>query len=148
MSKNCFSEIGKLEIEGRFKKSSVELADHGGWLIYDGRELDREEYAELFAIIGTSFGAGDRKTTFNLPNFEELCNRKNAEKQKDGYIVEGAPQIAGCVKGDDFVPACYPACHDFTAEQPHPVFGSVKPLTLEEWAKRKKQHIFIFAKKL
>ena len=71
MSKNCFSEIGKLEIEGRFKKSSVELADHGGWLICDGRELDRKEYAELFAIIGTSFGAGDGKTTFNLPDFSD-----------------------------------------------------------------------------
>ena len=106
LSKNYFSVIGELKIEGRFKKSSEELADHDGWLICDGRELDREEYAELFAIIGTSFGAGDGKTTFNLPNFKDETTWKNRMAKDVGYITEGAPQVAGYVKGDDFIPAC------------------------------------------
>jgi microcystin-dependent protein len=40
----------------------------GGWLHCDGSALDRTIYADLFAAIGTTFGAGDGETTFNIPN--------------------------------------------------------------------------------
>lgn len=40
-----------------------------GWHRCEGAELDRETYATLFSVIGTSFGVGDGSTTFNLPNF-------------------------------------------------------------------------------
>lgn len=39
-----------------------------GWLICDGRAVSRATYAALFAAIGTTFGAGDGSTTFNLPD--------------------------------------------------------------------------------
>lgn len=38
------------------------------WLIADGRALNRTTYSALFAKFGTTFGAGDGSTTFNLPN--------------------------------------------------------------------------------
>ena len=38
------------------------------WLICDGSEVSRTTYAELFSVIGTSYGSGDGSTTFNLPN--------------------------------------------------------------------------------
>ena len=38
------------------------------WRICDGAEISRETYADLFNIIGTSYGEGDGVTTFNLPN--------------------------------------------------------------------------------
>lgn len=38
------------------------------WLVCDGSAVSRTTYAELFAVIGTSYGAGDGSTTFNLPN--------------------------------------------------------------------------------
>ena len=38
------------------------------WLICDGSAVSRTTYAELFAVIGTSYGAGDGSTTFNLPD--------------------------------------------------------------------------------
>lgn len=43
--------------------------DPKGWNICDGREVGRTDpvYASLFAVIGTSFGAGNGTTTFNLP---------------------------------------------------------------------------------
>lgn len=41
-----------------------------GCLLCDGREVSRSEYWELFAAIGTLYGAGDGSTTFNLPNIE------------------------------------------------------------------------------
>lgn len=39
-----------------------------GWLKANGAEVSRTLYANLFAAIGTTFGAGDEKTTFNLPD--------------------------------------------------------------------------------
>ena len=38
------------------------------WLICDGSEVSRTTYAELFNVIGTSYGSGDGSTTFNLPD--------------------------------------------------------------------------------
>ena len=38
-----------------------------GWLICDGSAVNRTTYADLFAVIGTTYGAGDGSTTFNLP---------------------------------------------------------------------------------
>ena len=38
-----------------------------GWLPCQGQAISRTTYARLFAVIGTSFGAGDGSTTFNLP---------------------------------------------------------------------------------
>jgi microcystin-dependent protein len=40
-----------------------------GWLIADGRAVSRTTYSQLFSVIGTTYGAGDGSTTFNLPDF-------------------------------------------------------------------------------
>lgn len=42
----------------------------GKWLVCDGQPASRTVFATLFALIGTTFGAGDGSTTFNVPNFE------------------------------------------------------------------------------
>lgn len=39
-----------------------------GYLLLDGSLVSRTTYANLFALIGTTFGAGDGTTTFALPN--------------------------------------------------------------------------------
>ena len=39
-----------------------------GWLVCDGRAVNRIQYKNLFDAIGTTFGAGDGSTTFNLPD--------------------------------------------------------------------------------
>ena len=39
-----------------------------GWLVCDGTAVNRTTYADLFAVIGTSYGAGDGATTFNVPD--------------------------------------------------------------------------------
>lgn len=41
------------------------------WLLCDGREVSRETYSELFAAIGTVWGAGDGSTSFNLPSYTD-----------------------------------------------------------------------------
>ena len=39
-----------------------------GWLICGGQAVSRTTYSYLFAAIGTTYGAGDGLTTFNLPS--------------------------------------------------------------------------------
>ena len=39
-----------------------------GWLKANGAAVSRTAYAALFAAIGTTYGAGDGRTTFNLPD--------------------------------------------------------------------------------
>jgi len=43
--------------------------DIAGFLLCDGAAISRTTYANLFAVLGTTHGAGDGITTFNLPNF-------------------------------------------------------------------------------
>jgi microcystin-dependent protein len=38
------------------------------WLLCNGDPYSRSTYADLFAVIGTAFGAGDGSTTFNVPD--------------------------------------------------------------------------------
>lgn len=40
-----------------------------GWLACDGSAVSRTTYADLFSAIGTTWGAGDGSTTFNVPDF-------------------------------------------------------------------------------
>lgn len=41
-----------------------------GCLVADGSAVSRTTYAALFAVVGTTFGAGNGTTTFNLPNLK------------------------------------------------------------------------------
>ena len=45
------------------------------WLICDGSEQDRTTYAELYDILGDSWGDGNGTTTFNLPDLRGLFLR-------------------------------------------------------------------------
>ena len=66
-----------------------------GYLLCDGRAVSRTTYAALFKKIGTTYGAGDGKTTFNLPN---LVNRFVEGSNVSGqYIQAGLPNITGRV---------------------------------------------------
>lgn len=38
------------------------------WFLCGGQAVSRTTYADLFAVIGTAWGAGDESTTFNLPD--------------------------------------------------------------------------------
>jgi len=54
------SEIGNIQ---RFGSISAPI----GYLVCNGQAVLRSTYAELFNVIGTTFGVGDGSTTFNLP---------------------------------------------------------------------------------
>ena len=46
-----------------------------GWLLCDGSEISRTEYANLYDVIGVCWGVGDGSTTFNLPDLRGLFLR-------------------------------------------------------------------------
>lgn len=70
-----------------------------GWLWCDGSAISRVDYAELFAIIGTTFGAGDGSTTFNIP---DLTGGRFIEGRSSSgtYKNAGLPNIAGIVASE------------------------------------------------
>jgi microcystin-dependent protein len=49
-------------------KASAAAAPGSGWLLCDGQAIDRTQFPDLFAAIGTAYGAGDGTATFNVPN--------------------------------------------------------------------------------
>lgn len=40
------------------------------WLFAQGQAVSRSTYSALFGVVGTTYGAGDGSTTFNLPNLQ------------------------------------------------------------------------------
>ena len=50
-----------------------------GYLKANGAAVSRTVYAALFAAIGTTFGAGDGSTTFNLPDLRGQFMRGGGE---------------------------------------------------------------------
>jgi len=42
-----------------------------GFLECDGTAVSRTTYADLFAVIGTTYGVGDGSSTFNLPDLQD-----------------------------------------------------------------------------
>jgi|SRR5581483_1650846 len=53
-----------------------------GFLLCDGQAVSRTTYANLFAAIGTTWGAGDGSTTFNVPDYR-------------GYALAGSDNMGG-----------------------------------------------------
>jgi microcystin-dependent protein len=59
-----------------------------GWLIADGSALSRITYADLYSVIGTTYGVGNGTTTFNIP---DLRTRVPAGKSAAGtFAILGA----------------------------------------------------------
>ena len=44
-----------------------------GFLECDGSNVSRTTYADLFAVVGTTYGSGDGSTTFGLPDLADKC---------------------------------------------------------------------------
>lgn len=76
-----------------------------GYLPCNGSVISRTTYADLFTVIGTTYGTGDGSTTFNLPN---LTDRFIQGSDTVGTVKSaGLPNITGtfyitrCDTGDN-----------------------------------------------
>lgn len=87
---------------GESIKSSAPVGsslDHYGttapehYLVCDGAAISRAAYPELYAVIGTMYGAGDGSTTYNLPN---KINRFAQGSTTPGQKIDaGLPNVTG-----------------------------------------------------
>lgn len=81
-----------------------------GWLLCNGAAVLRSLYYQLFDVIGTTYGAGDGTTTFNLPDLRGrvIAGRDNMGGTAANNLTEtffGTPTNAlGNVGGTDSVP--------------------------------------------
>lgn len=69
-----------------------------GYLDCDGSAVSRTTYAELFAVIGTTYGAGDGSTTFNLPNLTDKYLKGKGAKSVGANQAAGLPNIVGYIQ--------------------------------------------------
>lgn len=76
---NCFPQLDtSIELNGHpiggVITGSIQMyagsTAPSGWLICDGSAVSRTTYADLFSVIGTTYGTGDGSTTFNIPNLK------------------------------------------------------------------------------
>jgi microcystin-dependent protein len=81
-----------------------------GWLICDGTAINRSTYATLFAVIGTTYGAGDGSTTFNLP---DLRGRVPV-----GYAAGGKTEVATLGNNDGLAENLRTISHHHTYRDP------------------------------
>lgn len=67
-----------------------------GFLFCNGQAVSRTMYADLFSVLGTTWGAGDGSTTFNLPTSEDLVLQGASTTNPVGtYLSAGLPNIEG-----------------------------------------------------
>ena len=77
-------------------KPSLQTANHGNWLLCNGQAVSRTDYADLFSLIGTNFGAGDGVTTFNVPDYRgKFLRGLGGDSASDVYTTqsEGLPAV-------------------------------------------------------
>lgn len=81
-------------------KASVINENHDNWLLCNGQEVSRNEYSDLFTLIGENFGAGNGVTTFNVPDYRgKFLRGLGGNAANDIYTAqsEGLPNIMGDV---------------------------------------------------
>lgn len=76
----------------------------GGWLLCNGAQVSRTTYSDLFAAIGTTFGAGNGSSTFNVPDLrgEFLRGWDGGRGVDAGYYGNAARGFATVQKGSAF----------------------------------------------
>lgn len=66
-----------------------------GWLLANGAAVSRSGKARLFSVYGTTFGAGDGSTTFNLPDLRDRYIIGVNTNALGTQLAEQLPNITG-----------------------------------------------------
>ena len=95
--------VTNLTVTGSFSVAANrivgEVVDYTGsaapslWLLAFGQAISRTTYSSLFIVVGTTFGAGDGSTTFNVPDYR---GRISVGKDDMGGSTAGRITVAGC----------------------------------------------------
>ena len=107
--KDLESRVDKVELtpSGMIAPFARNTAPNANWLVCDGRAVSRTGYANLFAAIGTTWGAGNGSSTFNLPDLRGVFLRgwDNGRGQDSGrafssYQGDAIRNIVGTFDGN------------------------------------------------
>ncbi|WP_019219592.1 phage tail protein [Bartonella florencae] len=87
-----------------------------GWLLCDGKTYSRKAYANLFAVLGETWGSGDGLTTFNVPDLRGMFLRgldggKNIDKGRR----------LGSKQDESFKAHSHEGKTDFTGDHKHKI---------------------------
>jgi microcystin-dependent protein len=72
-----------------------------GWALCFGQAISRTTFAHLFALVGTTYGAGDGSTTFNVPDLRgrSIFGKDNMGGSTASRITGGGSGITGTTLG-------------------------------------------------
>ena len=87
------SEVGAIKPWGKATAPA-------GYVLCDGAAISRTDYADLFAVISTTYGAGNGSTTFNVPDLQDnvavsKSNNKALASTGGANTVAATGNIAG-----------------------------------------------------
>ena len=86
-----------------------------GHLLCYGQAVSRTTYANLFAVVGTTYGSGDGSTTFNLP---DLRGRVTAGKDDmGGSSANRLTGLSGGINGDNLAATGGSESHTLTSAE-------------------------------
>lgn len=69
-----------------------------GYLLCDGAAYSRTMFPDLFAAIGTTYGAGDGSTTFNVPDYNAAKRFAQGDTVAGTVKQAGLPNITGDIR--------------------------------------------------
>jgi microcystin-dependent protein len=106
-----------------------------GFLECDGAAVSRSTYAALFAVVSTTYGAGDGSTTFNLPDLTDKVavhksNNKNFASTGGANTVTPTGNVAGSTANATLSTAQL-ASHSHMLFQRNQRFEAGQPLKLQ-----------------
>ncbi len=110
-------QTGDLLITGR------QEIERPGFLLCDGRAINRKDYVDLFNCIGTQFGPGDGTITFNIPNMA-----RRVPVGSGGQATSTLNSTVGSQGGEEThvmtVDELVSHTHHFDAGVPHAIGGA------------------------
>lgn len=114
-----------------------------GWLICNGANVSRTDYAALFAAIGTIYGAGNGSTTFGLPNLNGLFFEGTTYTGSVGtYHSAGLPNISGEYQGGDGLNLYSSGAFGFVKESGSQITGGSYKLDIGDFKASRSSSVF------
>ena len=114
-----------------------------GWLICNGANVSRTDYAALFAAIGTIYGAGNGSTTFGLPNLNGRFLEGTTYTGSVGtYHSAGLPNISGEYQGGDGLNLYSSGAFGFVKESGSQITGGSYKLDIGDFKASRSSSVF------
>ena len=114
-----------------------------GWLICNGANVSRTDYAALFAAIGTIYGAGNESTTYGLPNLNGRFFEGTTYTGSVGtYHSAGLPNISGEYQGGDGLNLYSSGAFGFVKESGSQITGGSYKLDIGDFKASRSSSVF------